>query len=219
VADIYRNASSGRVWGRFLGTLTRELAPLRVLELGTNLGLSAAHLAAGLAASGRPDARIVTLEGARALARLAATHLDALGVGTGPGAPVEIVVGPFAETLGEVCRAHGPFDLVFVDGHHEEQATLDYIDALRPFLAPGAVVVLDDVEPGRAVWRAWRRLRAAEPHRDAVYLGRMGLLTLGDPAGVTADAAVRLGSTDPQPLVAAYEALPPERSRMRDPSL
>ncbi len=52
---------------------------------------------------------------------------------------------------------------MFVDGHHHAQAALDYLGILRPALAPGAVVVLDDVEPGRPVRQAWKRLRATSP--------------------------------------------------------
>lgn len=199
VADVYARASSGPAWGRVLFGLVRALRPLRVLELGTNLGVSAAHIAAALAlnehedrlddeppgvAGGRPVGRLVTLEGAPALAALAARHLAALGHGAAGRRPprAEIVVGPFAETLAGVCDAHGPFDLVFVDGHHEEEAALAYVEAIRPHLAPGAVVVLDDVEPRRPVARAWRRLQAAHPAAPAVYLGKWGLMALGSPA-------------------------------------
>jgi predicted O-methyltransferase YrrM len=126
----------------------------------------------------------VTLEGAPALAALASRHLAALGHGATAGLPprAEVVVGPFAETLAETCAAHGPFDLVFVDGHHEEAAALSYVDAMLPHLAPGAVVVLDDVEPRRPVARAWRRLRAAHRAAPAVYLGKWGVIALGGPA-------------------------------------
>ncbi len=211
VADVYAHASSGPLWGRVMFGLVRALRPVRVLELGTNLGVSAAHIGAGLAlneredrlddeppgvAGGRPAGRLVTLEGAPELASLALRHLAALGHGATAGAPprVEVVVGPFTETLAETCAAHGPFDLVFVDGHHEEEAALSYVDAILPHLAPGAVVVLDDVEPRRPVARAWRRLRAAHPDAPAVYLGKWGLIALGGPASSAAPLARTQGA-------------------------
>ena len=114
----------------------------------------------------------MTLEGAPALANLARDHLGGLG----HAARVRVVVGPFDETLAGVCAAHGPFDLVFVDGHHEREAALRYVAAVRPHLAPGAVVVLDDVEPGRPVRGAYRHLRAEG--LPGVWLGKWGVLTL-----------------------------------------
>ena len=179
VADIYASAASGPAWGRVLFGLARGVRPRRVLELGTNLGLSAAHLAAALALTedeGGPSGRLVTLEGAPALAARAAEHLGGLGHAVGPEGRVEVVVGPFAETLAPTAERAGPFDLVFVDGHHEASAAWAYVHAVRPHLAPGGMVVLDDVEPGRAVWRAWRRLRAEHPDWPALHLGKWGLL-------------------------------------------
>ena len=184
VADVYRRASSGPLWGRAMTGLVRGLRPRRVLELGTNLGVSAAHIAAALArteAEGGPAGRLVTLEGAPALAALAREHLAGLGQAE---ARVRVVVGPFADTLSGVCAADGPFDLVFVDGHHERDAALGYVAAVRPFLAPGAVVVLDDVEPGRPVGEAYRRLRrgGAAGGAAGVWLGKWGVLVFRDAA-------------------------------------
>jgi predicted O-methyltransferase YrrM len=174
VSDVYRRASSGPLWGRAMTGLVRGLRPARVLELGTNLGVSAAHVCAALArteAEGGPPGRLVTLEGAPALAALARENLAGLGHDE---ARVRVAVGPFADTLAGVCAEHGPFGLVFVDGHHEAAAALDYVAAVRPSLAPGAVVVLDDVEPGRPVRRSYARLRAAGD--PGVWLGKWGVL-------------------------------------------
>lgn len=180
VAEIYRRAATGPAWGRFLFGLVRGMKPARVLELGTNLGVGAAHLAAALAlneSNGSPHGRLVTLEGAPALAARAAGHLARLGHGVGhdEDARVRVVVGPFAETLAPTT-AEGPFDLVFIDGHHEAEAALAYLGTLRPHLADGALVVLDDVEPGRAVRAAWDELTAGPEAPPSFYAGKYGLL-------------------------------------------
>lgn len=178
VSQIYRRAATGPAWGRFLFGLARGLQPQRVLELGTNLGVGAAHLAGALALNetdGGPRGRLVTLEGAPALAALASGALTRLGhsVDADDGR-VRIEVGPFDETLPTVLDGD-PYDLVFVDGHHEPGAALGYLDTIRPHLAPGAMVVLDDVEPGRPVRQAWKQLRAASP-APTFYAGKYGLL-------------------------------------------
>ena len=205
VAEVYRRAATGPAWGRFLFGLARGLRPRRVLELGTNLGVGAAHLAAALALNdadgprGGAPGRLVTLEGAPALAALAGEHLRGLGHGVGAGGRVEVVVGPFAETLPGVA-ASGPFDVVFVDGHHEPQAALGYLGTLAGALAPGAVVVLDDVEPGRPVRRAWRHLRQTTP-APAFYAGRYGLIVPNPAPGGAATARARV-TTPPPPAPA-----------------
>lgn len=179
IAQIYRRAATGPAWGRFLFGLTRGLQPAKVLELGTNLGVGAGHLAAALALNeeeGGPAGRLVTLEGAPALAASAAGSLARLGHTVGDdGCRVRVVVGPFAETLPAVVEQEAPFDLVFVDGHHEAEAALDYLERVRPALSDGAVVILDDVEPGRPVRRAWRHLREADSTLDAFYALKYGI--------------------------------------------
>ena len=181
VCDVAARAGTGPAWGRFLQALARELAPGAVLELGTNLGLGAAHLCAGLEVADARDPagaprRLVSLEGDPTFAELSRGALAALGWAD----RATVVTGRFADTLPDVLAAHGPFGLVFVDGHHAEAPALDYVAAVRPHLAPGAVVVLDDVEPTRPVRRAWTRL-ASEPGARRRYLGKLGLLQFPSP--------------------------------------
>ena len=195
VADVYARAATGPVWGRFLFGLARAHRPARVLELGTNLGVGAGTLAAALALNdaepggrGGGHGRLVTLEGAPALAARATRSLADLGHAD----RARVVVGPFAETL-PALSASDRWDLVFVDGHHEAAAALAYVGTLAPHLAPGALVVLDDVEPGRPVRRAWRALRAgrvpALAGASAFYAGRYGLLFAAPPPGAPPTAA------------------------------
>ncbi len=202
VSQIYRRASTGPAWGRFLFGLTRALRPRRVLELGTNLGVGAAHLAQALCLNeeeGGAPARFVTLEGDPDLAARAAGSLARLGhaVGDDEDNRVRVVVGPFAETLAATAEEEGPFDLVFVDGHHEEEAALGYLDTLRSHLTPDGVVILDDVEPWRSVGRAWRRLRAVRPAIPALFMGKYGILA-ATPETV-GGAVTALGRESPTP--------------------
>lgn len=219
VSDIYNRASAGPHWGRFLGALVRERRPTRVLELGTNLGISAAHMASALRrndASSGNQSLLLTLEGAPELARLAEANLRALGHKVGENGRVQIVVGAFAETLQPACDDFGPFDLVFIDGHHEEQATLDYFQTIRGHLAPGAVVVLDDVEPLRPVWRAWRALLRAVRPPESVYLGRYGLFVYASDHE-TERVRPRLDTRDQQTAPVSYLVPTRRVSGTRDP--
>ena len=179
VADIYRRAAAKPGWGRFLYCLVRELRPSRVLELGTSLGVSAAHIAAALEwneAKGFAPARLVTIEGDPGIAGVARAHLKRMGHGD----RVEVVTGRFADVVPHVIT--DSFDLVFVDGHHEEAATNAYWEMLRPNLPADACVTFDDIEPGRPVRRAWLRIVAAERARGAVAVDLLGLGLLFMPA-------------------------------------
>ena len=198
VADLYRRAAAPPAWGRFLFGLVRALKPRRVLELGTNLGVGAAHVQAALALNAQEDAsapQLITIEGDPTLAAWAREALK-----TVPAPPDETVVvqGPFASVLPQTLAEHGPFSLVVLDGHHEEAATNQYVDAIWPHLEPGACLAWDDVEPGRPVRRAFRDRFVTERENgaQAVALVKLGLLFVADPGAQKMHAHAHDSSPD-----------------------
>ena len=122
----------GHLVGRFLAALVAFGRPQRILEVGTFTGYSALSMAEALP----PDGRIVTLELSPEHAALAQRHIDA-----SPFADrIEIRVGAAAETLRTLA---GPFDLVFIDA--DKQGYVTYYEAALPLLAPGGLLVADNV--------------------------------------------------------------------------
>ncbi|HEX7116836.1 MAG TPA: class I SAM-dependent methyltransferase [Steroidobacter sp.] len=53
--------------------------------------------------------------------------------------------GRFDDVLPGVLSEMGSVDYVFIDGHHEEEATNRYFELVRPYLSDIAVVVFDDI--------------------------------------------------------------------------
>lgn len=168
ISEIYQRAAATPAWGRFLYCLARELNPHSILELGTNLGISALHITSALEHN---RSRLVTIEGDPALAELARTHLDRLP----RGGQTSVLIGRFDDVLPTSLDEHGPFDLVLIDGHHEEQATLRYFETIKPHLNSGACVAFDDIEPFRPVRRAWKQILSSEPRSGYVALFGLGL--------------------------------------------
>lgn len=166
-------ASKSPFWAGVLFRLVKDLGRENALELGTCLGVSAAYQAGAMQLNG--NGRLTTLEGAPALAELSRRHLDSLGLAD----RADIVLGRFEDTLPIVLAERRPFDFVFIDGHHDEAATLAYFEQIHPHLAPGAIVVFDDIDWSRGMKRAWRALAADSRLPVAVDLGRLGVCQLG----------------------------------------
>ena len=160
-------------WGLFLYLCADVAAAGTMLELGSSAGISAAYLA-----SGRGCRRLMTLEGSPILARLAQATLDEIA----PGASV--IEGLFDNGLDHVFaaldQADAGLNLVYLDGHHDEVATLHYVARLLPRLRPGALVILDDIYLYEEMWRAWNRIRTMPGISVAVNLGRFGLFTCNE---------------------------------------
>ena len=114
--------------GKLLHLLVLLTGARRVLEVGTLAGYSARWLASALPAGGR----LVTLEMNPHHAEVARANLA--------GLPVDVLVGPAAETL---AGLDGPFDLVFVDA--DKPGNVTYLREALRLSRPGTVIVLDNV--------------------------------------------------------------------------
>jgi len=71
---------------------------------------------------------------------------------------VLIVKGRFRDTLDQVLADGKSFDF-FIDGHHDEDATLEYFDLISVHLSEGAVVIFDDISWSPGMSRAWKALK------------------------------------------------------------
>lgn len=159
-------------WGMVLLCLVRELAPQRCLELGTCAGISAAYQAAALNLGGG-DGRLVTVDADPARTELAARNLARLSLDT----RVETRVGRFYDVLDSVLE-RGPFELAFIDGHHDEHATVDYFRSIAAAAPRPAIVVLDDIAWSAGMERAWHVVGAEPDVALALDLRGTGLCVL-----------------------------------------
>jgi predicted O-methyltransferase YrrM len=159
-----------RVWGRFLMRLVCELGSLSCLELGTGFGISGAYQAAALELRGK--GRLTTLDVAGEWAAIAERGFSELGL----DGRVDIRRGDIDETLEGVLEETSPVDYAFLDAEHTERATVRHFDAVIPHLAPGAVVVVDDILWSEEMRRAWAAIKRRDAVASATRLGRMGVV-------------------------------------------
>jgi predicted O-methyltransferase YrrM len=150
--------------------LVRQLKPRTCIELGTSVGISACYQAAALKLNGA--GRLVTMEGADSVASVAIRNFTDLGLDN-----VEVVRGRFQDTLSKVLSANSPVDYAFIDGHHDEAATVRYFTAFVPALAGAKVVVFDDIRWSDGMKRAWDAIRRHRHVRTSVDLGSMGIIS------------------------------------------
>jgi predicted O-methyltransferase YrrM len=164
-SERYANTISvPKRWGMFLHLCADAFDAEVIVEMGACVGISGAYLAS---VPSRP--RLFTLEGSHALADIAQQTLAAISD------RAEVVVGPFERTLQPTLARAGTIDVAYVDGHHEEAATIHYVDVIAEHLSPTALIVLDDIYLYEGMWRAWQKL-ASDDGVAAVNVGRFGLL-------------------------------------------
>jgi predicted O-methyltransferase YrrM len=162
--------SKERHWVEILFYLARARRPRKVLEMGTCVGISGSYIAKALQLNG--NGRLWTLEGSPASAALARETFAKVGVAEW----VVLLVGPFHQTLMPCLANSGPFDFVFVDGHHDGQATIGYFEQIENRLAPEAIVVFDDITWSSDMARAWTAISSRGLVRGRLPLRGMGIL-------------------------------------------
>ena len=139
----------------------------RIVEVGTAFGYSTTWLAMGQPA----DGTIVTIDPDRTRTDRARGWWRQAGIAD---ERITVVNAPALEAFGagEPALA-GPFDLAFIDALKPEYGS--YLDALIPRLAPGALVVADNV-----LWSG-RVADPSEGERETVALRAFDERVLADP--------------------------------------
>jgi len=169
VASIAKNAVKPAKYGQFLFRLVNHYKPNSILEMGTSLGVSTAYLAAG-----NPAARVVTLEGSKEIAVVARQNFEQLGLEA-----IQQVTGNFDETLPFVLRDQ-KFDLVFIDGNHRKEPTLNYFRLLLTNLPNEIILIFDDIHWSREMEEAWTEICSNENVRVSIDLFFMGIVVFRD---------------------------------------
>lgn len=154
--------------GVLLRRLVDGLGARRVLELGTNTGFSGCWF---LSAHARPT--VVSVEGSADLCEIARRNLARVS------RDFVVLHRLFDDAIDELAATAERFDCVFLDGQHERRATLHYAERVRPLLAPGAVLVFDDVYWSEDMNQAWQDLCGSDAYSLSVDFGWKGVVVTG----------------------------------------
>ena len=168
VADIARTALKPPAQAQLLFRLARYFQADEVVELGTSFGLSTLYLALGA-----DEGTVHTIEGCPQTMRIAQHHFDQLKQRN-----IHPVLGSFRSRLPETLAKLSAVDLVFIDGHHAEEPTLEYFEQCLGKAHSGTVFVFDDIHWSRGMERAWEVVKAHPRVTVTVDLYDLGLVFL-----------------------------------------
>jgi len=181
ISDIARQAAKAPKWGQLLFRIARYYRPDTVLELGTSLGFSTAYLA-----KGAPGAHVETIEGASAVAGIAAKNFRSLELEN-----IHLTTGNFDVVLASVLEKTGSVDLAFVDGNHRREPTLAYFEQLLLHAARPAVLIFDDIHWSAEMEDAWEAIRRDPRVYLTIDLFFIGLVFLREEFKVKQDFVIR----------------------------
>ena len=164
IGSIARHAAKGRKLSQLLFRIVHYYQPKIILELGTSLGISSAYMAAA-----NPDARIISIEGAAPVATLAKHHHKFLHIQN-----VEVKTGQFDDVLPVTLQELRKVDLVFIDGNHRLEPTIQYFEQLLPKTTQHSILIFDDIhwsEEMEVAWRTIKKHQAVTASIDLFFIG------------------------------------------------
>lgn len=149
IRQIAASSLKSPKYARLLYRMAQYFQPKNMVELGTSLGITTAYIA-----SASMESKVITLEGADAIAQIAKQHFQHLQLNN-----IQLVVGHFDETLLGVLNEAGKIDFVFVDGNHAFEPTLRYFKTILPFTHADTVMIFDDIHWSAEMEKAWDAIR------------------------------------------------------------
>lgn len=146
INQIAKNAGISSKRAKLLFRMVKYFQPNSILEIGTSLGLATAALSLG-----NKNAKITTLEGCPNTIAIAKKQCQLHDLHN-----IDFVATEFSTYFKTYNLQPTTHDLIYFDGNHSKQATLDYFNALLPTITNETVWIFDDIHWSSDMEAAWK---------------------------------------------------------------
>lgn len=162
ISDIFKNSASTGKYGELLYRLVNFHQPNQILEFGTSLGFGTFIMSIA-----NPEAKITTIEGCPETFCVAQNNLK-------QRTNIDQVNKTFNDFLANTAPVK--MDFIYLDGHHDGKATLDYLRALEPWIHDETIILLDDIRWSNDMFETWELLKNSNNFHVSIDLFRMGII-------------------------------------------
>jgi predicted O-methyltransferase YrrM len=146
IKDIAASSLKKKKYGQLLFRIAKYYQSETIVELGTSFGITTSYLA-----SANLDYKVFTFEGATNIAKIASENFEKADLKN-----VELIEGDFRKTLAANKEKIPNVDLLFIDGNHRKEATLEYFDFFRKKSNTQSVFIFDDIHWSQEMEEAWK---------------------------------------------------------------
>ncbi|MDG1731305.1 MAG: class I SAM-dependent methyltransferase [Algibacter sp.] len=147
VSTIAKNAGTTYKRAKLLYRLTNYFKPENILELGTSLGIATQALSLG-----SPEAHIISIEGCPETSKFTKQLLKNQQI-----EHVSLITGNFNDEIKKLTS--NKYDLIFFDGNHQKEATLDYFESLLQTANNNSVFLFDDIYWSKNMTEVWETIK------------------------------------------------------------
>jgi len=147
INQIAENAGISRKDAKLLFRVSNYFKPENVLEIGTSLGLATSALALG------NSSNVTTLEGCLQTAKVAQIQFQKFNFN------INSIVTEFESHLRTLNLKSQTLNLIYFDGNHSKEATLNYFELVLPTISNETVWIFDDIHWSAGMEEAWEIIK------------------------------------------------------------
>lgn len=166
VSSIAKSAAKPPKYSQLLYRIAVYYKVDSILELGTSLGLTTRYLSLA-----QPTNGVVTIEGAPTIASFAEEMFIQAGANN-----IELLVGDFSERLDGALLGLKGHKMIFFDGNHQYQSTMDYFRAALKVCGDQDMLIFDDIHWSGEMENAWKEIKKSEQVRCTIDLFFIGIV-------------------------------------------
>ncbi len=166
IHEIAKSSLKPKKFSQLIFRIVNHYHPEKILELGTSLGITTSYMAAA-----NEKATVYSMEGASEIAAVAESNFEKLALKN-----IVVIVGNFDDTLPLYLATENKLDLVFVDGNHRYEPTIQYFEQLLIKTTEESILIFDDIHWSEEMERAWNYIQQHPQVRVTIDLFFIGLV-------------------------------------------
>ena len=166
IASIAKRSAKSTKYAQLLFRIVKELKPSTIIELGTSLGVSTTYMALA-----SPEAKITTIEGSKNIANIAKDNFIKNNINN-----IEVVNNNIDNVLNDILNDIKIIDIVFFDGNHRKQATINYFEQCLLSHHNNTVFIFDDIHWSKDMEEAWGHIIANSEVTLSIDLFFLGIV-------------------------------------------
>ncbi|GAA3614135.1 class I SAM-dependent methyltransferase [Flavivirga amylovorans] len=147
ISSIAKNAGSTNKRAKLLYRLVNYSNPKTILELGTSLGISTHAISLA-----NQEVKITTVEGCPNISEFSKAMFQKHRLNN-----IDSKIGDFSDVINQLPSNN--YDLIFFDGNHQKEATLEYFEMLLQTINNDSIFIFDDIYWSKGMTEAWESIK------------------------------------------------------------
>jgi predicted O-methyltransferase YrrM len=148
VSSILRQSVKSKKYAELIFRVIQNSKPQTMLELGTSLGLTSMYIA-----KAHKKGKLISIEGSKEIAEVARKGFNKFKCNN-----IIQIIGKFDDELPKLLGRYNQIDFAFIDGNHQEVATIKYFELLVKHINEDSIIIFDDIHWSVGMEKAWNHI-------------------------------------------------------------